>query len=84
MNNVNSPEAGAKILDDMGVDKSFINDTYSKYSKYLSKIPGMNALNTKSILNAITGAMRGGSNNTTPAKQTNSKPLFDKNKYRKV
>lgn len=81
--NANTPEGGARILDDMGIDKSFINDAYNKYSQYLSKIPGMNAVNAKSMLNAVTGAMRGGSRPAQAQTQISS-VSFDKSKYPRV
>lgn len=83
MKNATTPEAGAKILDDMGVDKAFISEAFNKYSSYATKIPGLNASKAKSMLNAITGAMRGGSTPSKASEQT-SKPIFDKNKYPKV
>lgn len=83
LKNVNSAESGARVLDSMGVDKSFINDAYNKYSKYLTKIPGMNATNAKSILNAVTGAMRGGSHQAQAPTKTNG-VSFDRSKYPKV
>lgn len=83
LKNANTPEGGARILDNMGVDKAFINDAYNKYSGYLTKIPGMNATNAKSILNAVTGAMRGGSRPAQAPTQT-SGVSFDKSKYPRV
>lgn len=89
LNNVNSAESGAKLLDNMGVDKAFLDEAYNKYSSYLTKIPGMNAVNAKSLLDRIKGAMRGGSKSvqsTQPA-QTSARSndiKFDRKKYPKL
>lgn len=79
MKTATNPQAGAKILSNMGVDKSFIHDTFNKYSKYASFVPGLNADSAKSMLGALTGAM--GEDNTP--KET-KQPVFDSKKYPKI
>lgn len=85
LKNANSPEGGAKILDNLGVDKGFIDEAYNRYSKYLAKIPGMNATNAKAVIDKVTGAMRGSSGEQRQAPAVHaSKPMFDKGKYPKL
>jgi len=84
LKNVNSAESGARVLDNMGIDKSVIDEAYNKYAPYISKIPGMNATRAKPLLDMIKGAMRGGSRQMqTPTAQSNT-PLFDRKKYPKL
>lgn len=71
------------MLDGMGVDKSFIDNAFNKYSGYLSKVPGLSAANAKAMLNSITGAMQGGGSPNRATKQT-ATPGFDKSKYPRV
>lgn len=85
LNSATSPEGGAKILDSMGVDKSFMDDAFNRYSKYITKIPGMNAANARQLLDKVKGAMRGPSNtNSATEISAPSKPLFDRAKYPKI
>lgn len=79
--NVNSPQAGAQILQNMGINKSFINDTFNKYSKFASMIPGLNESGAKSMLGELTGAMRG--NENAPNAEV-KKQMFERSKYPKV
>lgn len=85
LKNATTPQGGARILDSMGVDKEFIDENFNKYSKYLTKIPGMNASNARGLLDRIKGAMRGGSTGrTTDSTQSVQRPLFDQRKYPKI
>lgn len=83
--NINDAESGGKFLDNMGIDKSVLDEGFNKYASYLSKIPGLNTNNAKPLLNMIKGAMRGGAHSKANANSSRANSiLFDKNKYPKV
>lgn len=83
MKNATTPEAGAKILENIGMDKRFIHDTFNKYSKYASMVPGLNPDSAKSVLGRITGAMSE-RESAAPEKSKAENTLFNKNKYPRV
>lgn len=73
-------DGGAKILNNMGVDKKFINEMYNKYGGFATKVPGLNKGMVGNAINAIGRAM--GNSETKPQKQKVSN--FDSKKYPKV
>lgn len=85
-----TPQSGAKILENMGVDKSFIHDTFNKYSKYAALVPGLNESSAKSMLGMLTGAMtnkktsNANESHGSDAPSNDSRPIFDKSKYPSV
>lgn len=81
--NINDAESGGRFLENMGIDKSVLDEGFNKYSSYLSKIPGLNANTAKPLINMIKGAMR---NNSRPAQAPikSSGVSFDKSKYPRV
>lgn len=54
---VTDVKSGAKFLSGLGVDKSFIGNQFSKYSPFLSRIPGMSDEKASSMVNDLTSLM---------------------------
>lgn len=81
LKNANNPESGAKILQNMGINKSFMNEQFNKYSKYASKIPGMDETKAKTMFNALTSVM--GENKASPetSKEKTNKSSAERKKY---
>lgn len=79
MKNATNPQASAAILKNIGMDKSFIHDTFNKYSKYAS-LAGLNPNSAKSMLESLTGAMENDPEATTKTPKSD-KTLFKKEKY---
>ena len=71
-----TPENGARILNDMGVDKKFLDDMYGKYSSYATKIPGLNKNMVNNALRTLNKAMDG-------TQKQSPRAGFDRSKYPK-
>lgn len=84
MNNP-TPENGARVLTNMGVDKSFLDDMYKKYGSYASKIPGLSKGTIGNALSAVERAMGNTRTNPQPVNAMSKKPSgFNSTKYPKV
>lgn len=90
-----NPNNGIDILNNLGVDKKFINDMFSKYGKHASKL-GMNQNDLKGIVdqigdrvNSINTSVNNNKTNyndqTQSRKQVKSaKTGFDRSRFPKV
>lgn len=69
-----SPAGGAKLLNDLGVEKSFINGALNKYGKFASKL-GLNEGAVKNAVDVIGAEMDRGRSTRSGSNG------FDKSKY---
>lgn len=79
LNNPNA-EGGAKVLSDLGVDKSFVNDIFKRYGSFGSKV-GLSKGSIESAINNLGRAMDN-RNHGAPKSPTQKKPKgFDSSRY---
>lgn len=76
-------KSGSKFLEGLGIDKSFIDQQFAKYSPYLSKI-GMDANVAAPIVEGIKNEMKDNKSSTEPTPTKGTFKKFDPNRYPKI
>lgn len=81
--NIKDVKSGGSFLNNLGIDKNFVGQSFNKYSEHLSKI-GLNKDIAAPLVNGLTAQME------TPTTQQPTRPpitsdtKLDRSKYHKI